>query len=288
MSLVVVRPGPLTLLQDDGRPGLAAQGVGAAGAFDRRALHQARTLVGDQGTDTAALEVLGGGLVLRATTDHVVAVTGAVGPILVDGVPVEHGRAVHVRAGRKLEVAPFTQGLRGYLAVAGGIESAPTLGSRSADTLSHLGPAALTAGDEVEVGRRAGADRDELAPVPSLLTPGTTTVDVVLGPRDTWFTPGAVATFLGTGWTASSRSDRIGVRLEGPLLERAVDGELPSEACVRGSVQVTSAGLPVVLGPDHPVTGGYPVIGVVTGAGVDRLAQVRPGETVRFRRHTLR
>lgn len=292
MSLVVVRPGPLTLLQDDGRPGLAAQGVGAAGAFDRRALHQARTLVGDQGTATAALEVLGGGLALRATTDHVVAVTGAVGPVLVDGVPVEHGRAVRVRAGRRLEVAPFTHGLRGYLAVAGGIASAPTLGSRSADTLSRLGPAALAAGDELEVGRRAGADRDrpvpELAPVPSLLTPGTTTVDVVLGPRDAWFTPGAVATFLGTGWTASPRSDRIGVRLEGPLLERVVDGELPSEACVRGSVQVTSAGLPVVLGPDHPVTGGYPVIGVVTGAGVDRLAQVRAGETVRFRRHTLR
>ena len=121
-------------------------------------------------------------------------------------------------------------------------------------------------------------------PVPSLLTPGTTTVDVVLGPRDDWFTRDALAGFLSTAWTVSPRSDRIGVRLDGAPLERRVDGELASEPVVRGSVQVTSAGLPVVLGPDHPVTGGYPVLGVVTADGVDRLAQVRPGDAVRFRR----
>lgn len=290
MSLVVVHPGPLTLVQDDGRPGLAAQGVGAAGAFDRRALHQARTLVGDA-SGTAVLEVLGGGLELRAAAEHVVAVTGAVGPVLVDDVPVEHGRAVRLRTGTRLEVAPFGHGLRGYVAVAGGIDVPPTLGSRSADTLSRLGPPALSAGDELAVGARR-QDPPDVVAVPSLLTPGTTTVEVVLGPRDDWFTTDALATFLGTGWVVSERSDRIGVRLDGPApgrtgLERAVDGELPSEPCVRGSVQVTSAGLPVVLGPDHPVTGGYPVVGVVTGRGLDRLAQVRPGETVRFRRHTL-
>ncbi|WP_311208852.1 MULTISPECIES: biotin-dependent carboxyltransferase family protein [unclassified Aeromicrobium] len=290
MSLVVVHPGPLTLVQDDGRPGMAAQGVGAAGAFDRRALHQARTLVGDA-SGTAVLEALGGGLELRATSEHVVAVTGAVGPVLVDGAPVEHGRAVRLGAGRHLAVAPFGHGLRGYVAVAGGIDVPSTLGSRSADTLSRLGPPALSAGDELAVGEPL-QDPPDVAPVPSLLTPGTTTVDVVLGPRDDWFTPDALAAFLGTGWVVSERSDRIGVRLDHRApgrtgLERAVDGELPSEPCVRGSVQVTSAGLPVVLGPDHPVTGGYPVIGVVTGRGLDRLAQVRPGETVRFRRHTL-
>lgn len=290
MSLVVVHPGPLTLVQDDGRPGLAAQGVGAAGAFDRRALHQARTLVGDA-SGTAVLEVLGGGLELRATSEHVVAVTGAVGPVLVDGAPIEHGRAVRLGAGQHLEVAPFGHGLRGYVAVAGGIDVPAVLGSRSADTLSRLGPPALAAGDEIAVGEPL-QDPPDVGLVPSLLTPGTTTVEVVLGPRDDWFTPDALAAFLGTGWVVSERSDRIGVRLDGPPpgragLERAVDGELPSEPCVRGSVQVTSAGLPVVLGPDHPVTGGYPVIGVVTGRGLDRLAQVRPGETVRFRRHTL-
>ena len=285
MSLRVVRPGPLTLVQDDGRPGLASQGVGPSGAFDRRALHQGRTLVGDADQPTAGLEVLGGGLVLEATADHVVAVTGAVGPVLVDDVPVDHGRALRLRRGRRLTVGPFDLGLRGYVAVGGGFDVAPTLGSRSTDVLGGLGPDAPRAGDVLDVGTPHGPP-PVLPPVPPLLTPRTTTVDLVPGPRDDWFTADALATFLGTAWTVSDRSDRVGVRLDGPPLERTRDDELPSEACVRGSVQVTSAGLPVVLGPDHPVTGGYPVIGVVTRAGVDRLAQVRPGEPVRFRRTT--
>ncbi len=285
MSLRVVRPGALTLVEDDGRPGLAGQGVGPSGAFDRRALHQARTLVGDDGTTTAVLEVLGGGLVLEATAVHLVAVTGAVGPVLVDGVTVDHGRAVRLQVGQQLVVAPFDVGLRAYVSVAGGVDAPATLGSRSADVLARLGPDAVAAGDLLDVGDPAAAP-PLLPPVPSLLTPGVTTVEVVLGPRDDWFTTAALGTLLGTGWTVSERSDRIGVRLDGPPLERAVEGELASEPCVRGSVQVTSAGLPVVLGPDHPVTGGYPVVGVVTASGVDRLAQARPGDVVRFRRTT--
>jgi allophanate hydrolase subunit 2 len=123
------------------------------------------------------------------------------------------------------------------------------------------------------------------ADVPALITSGTTTVDVVMGPRDDWFTSRAAATFLRTGWTVSPMANRIGIRLDGPVLERSVQTELPSEPCVFGSVQVTSGGMPVVLGPDHPVTGGYPVIAVVIDAHLDRLAQLRPGEAVRFRRH---
>ena len=254
MSLTVISAGPLTLVEDDGRPGLASQGVGPSGAFDRRATHQARALVGDAGRGTAVLEVLGGGLVLRADAAHVVAVTGAVGPVLVDATPVDHGRPLVLRAGQVLELGGVEVGLRASLADGDVLE----VGS---PRVPHGGP-----------------------PVPSLLTPGTTTVDVVLGPRDDWFTRDALAGFLSTAWTVSPRSDRIGVRLDGAPLERRVDGELASEPVVRGSVQVTSAGLPVVLGPDHPVTGGYPVLGVVTADGVDRLAQVRPGDAVRFRR----
>lgn len=282
MSLHVLDAGPLTLVQDDGRPGLAAQGVGPSGAFDRRALHQARALVGDDARGTAVLEVLGGGLTLRADTAHVVAVTGAVGPIHVDAIPVDHGRPVTLRRGQALTVGGFDLGLRAYVAAAGGVDVPSTLGSRSTDVLARLGRPALADGDVLSVGTPRPVPDGQ--PVPSLLTPGTSTVSLVLGPRDDWFTPDALARLLRTGWTVSARSDRVGVRLDGPALDRAVAGELPSEPVVRGSVQVTSAGLPVVLGPDHPVTGGYPVIGVVTGEGVDRLAQVSPGETVRFRR----
>lgn len=281
MSLTVLAPGALTLVQDAGRPGLGAQGVGAAGAFDRAALRQAHDLLGD-GPDAAVLEVLGGGLRLRAEHDHRVVVTGAVGPLHVDGVAVEHGRAFVVRTGQELRVGPFQLGLRAYVGVAGGIDVEPVLESRSADTLSGLGPPRLAEGDVLPVGPAHRAA--EVEDVPALLTSGVITVAAVPGPRDDWFTDEAVRTFFSAAWTVSDRSDRIGVRLEGPELERRIIEELPSEPCVRGSVQVVSAGLPVVLGPDHPVTGGYPVIAVVTDAGVDRLAQARPGGVVRFTR----
>ncbi len=285
MSLTVVSPGMLTLIQDAGRPGFGSSGVGRSGAFDRAALRQANALVGNE-PETSVLEVLGGGLQLRATRDHVVAVTGAVGPIHIGGDPVEHGRAVRVPADRELTLSAFDVGLRAYVSIAGGIEIDPVLGSRSTDTLSGLGPPALAAADVLRVGFPVPAP--EFMDVPALITTGTTSVDVILGPRDDWFVPAAAARLLASAWTASSTSNRIGIRLEGPGLERshdsAVQGELPSEPCVFGSVQVTSAGSPVVLGPDHPVTGGYPVIAVVVDRHLDRLAQLRPGETLRFRR----
>lgn len=281
MTFVVVDPGLRTLIQDAGRPGYSASGVGVAGAFDRGALRQANVLAGNP-VDLAALEVLGGGLRLRATREHVVAVTGAVGPIQVNGRPAEHGRALVVGEGQELALSPFTVGLRAYVAAGGGMAVEPTLGSRSTDTLSGLGPAPVVAGDRVPVG--IGAPPMEQPDVQALISSGATSVDVILGPRDDWFTVAAQARLLSTGWTTSATSDRIGVRLDGPELDRARDGELPSEPCVFGSVQVTSAGLPVVLGPDHPITGGYPVIAVVVDRHLDRLAQLRPGEILRFRR----
>lgn len=281
MSLLVVDPGHLTLVQDAGRPGLGAQGVGASGAFDRAAMRQVHALLGDP-PEAAVLEALVGGLWLRADSDHRLAVTGGIGPIHVDGERVEHGRTFVVHEGQHVTVGPVQLGLRAYVGVAGGVEVDPVLGSRSADTMSGLGPEKLAAGDVIAVGTPAHAA--EVEDVPALLTSGATTVAAIPGPRDDWFTDDAVRTFFSTAWSVSPRSDRIGVRLEGPELDREVTGELPSEPCVRGSVQVVSAGMPVVLGPDHPVTGGYPVIAVVADAHVDRLAQVRPGEVVRFTR----
>ncbi len=281
MSLVVVDPGPLTLVQDAGRPGLGDQGVGASGAFDRAAMRQVHALLGDP-VEAAVLEVLAGGLRLRAEAEHRLAVTGGIGPVHVDDERVEHGRAFVVHEGQEVAIGPIGLGLRAYVGVAGGVQVEPVLGSRSADTMSGLGPVKLAAGDVIEVGSPAHAA--EVEDVPALLTSGTTVVQAIPGPRDDWFTDDAVRAFYSTEWTVSPRSDRIGVRLEGPALDRQVKDELPSEPCVRGSVQVVSAGMPVVLGPDHPVTGGYPVIAVVVDDHVDRLAQVRPGDVVRFSR----
>lgn len=280
MSLVIEHPGVRALLQDRGRPGLAALGVSPSGAFDRRALRQGNALLGND-DQAAAIELLLGGLALLATEDHTVAVTGAVGPLTVDGRQIAHGRAVPLRRGQRLEVGTATSGLRVYVAVAGGFRAEAELASLSTDTLSGLGPAPLAAGDELVVGPAPRVP--DLQDVPALTRAGTVTLDVVLGPRDDWFTDAAVRTLLSAGWAVTSSSDRIGVRLHGPSLERATEAELPSEPCVRGSIQVAADGWPIVFGPDHPVTGGYPVIAVVVDAHTDRLAQARPGDIIRLR-----
>lgn len=282
MSLRVLETGPLSLVQDLGRSGLSDLGVGPSGAFDRRAMREANSLVGNP-HDAAVVEALGGGLAVVATAAHVVAVTGAAGPLAVDGTPVDSGRVLSLRRGQVLRLGAPAVGLRWTLAVAGGLTVPPVLGSRSTDTLAALGPDPLTAGAELTVGQPTGAV--SLEAYPAALASGEVTVRVVLGPRDDWFTPDAVATLLSAPWRVDPVSDRIGVRLDGPALQRARDGELPSEPVIRGSVQVTTSGRPVVLGPDHPVTGGYPVIGVVPDADTDLLAQARPGDVVRFRRH---
>jgi biotin-dependent carboxylase-like uncharacterized protein len=272
----------LTLIQDAGRPGFGSSGVGRSGAFDRAALRQANLLVGNP-AGTPVLEILGGGLRLRATREQVLAVTGAVGAIRVDGHPVEHGRSFVVFDDQEVTLGPCDVGLRAYLAVGGGVLADMVLGSASRDTLSGLGPEPLTAGSTLRCGFPTGQPMDGMD-VPALIASGTTSVDIVLGPRDDWFTDAALGDLCASAWIVTPTSDRIGIRLDGPVLERSRDGELPSEPCVFGSIQVTSAGLPVVLGPDHPVTGGYPVIAVVADRHLDRLAQLRPGETLRFRR----
>jgi biotin-dependent carboxylase-like uncharacterized protein len=174
--------------------------------------------------------------------------------------------------------------LRTYLAVRGGIDVPPVLGSRSTDLLSGLGPAVVAAGHVLPVGSTTlpmpGVD---VAPVPDPPA-GELTVPVLVGPRADWFTADAWSTLTGAVYTVTSESNRIGLRLDGPALERARPGELPSEGMVRGALQVPRSGTPVLFLADHPVTGGYPVIGYVVDADVDRCAQLRPGQSLRFRR----
>lgn len=280
MTVTVERAGLGSSLQDRGRPGSGHLGVGPSGAFDRDALRQVNALLGNAPGD-AAVETYGD-LTLLAGAPHVIAVTGAVGTVTIDGRPVPHGRAVPIAAGQRLALGPATTGLRVYLGVSGGFAVRAELGSLSSDTLSGLGPPPLVAGQTVMTG--AGRAIPALDDVPPLIRTGGVDVDVVLGPRDDWFTDESVRRLLDTPWTLSAASDRIGLRLDGPALERSVLAELPSEPVVRGSIQVTPAGQPVVFGPDHPVTGGYPVIAVVVDSHTDRLAQVRPGDSVRLHR----
>lgn len=278
-ALRVLAPGPLALVQDLGRPGWAAQGVSRSGAADRAALRLANRLVANDEV-AAGIEVTLGGLRVRALREVVLALAGAPASAAVDGTPIGHHAVFRLPAGGELSLGTPLAGLRTYLAVRGGIAVAPVLGSRSTDTLAGLGPPPLQAGTVLPVGAAPARHPEvEQAPVP---TPpgGEVLLHVVLGPRDAWVS--AAEQLASTPWSVSDRSDRVGLRLDGPPLRRARHDELPSEGLVRGAIQVPPSGQPVLFLADHPVTGGYPVIAVVRDADVDRAAQLRPGQPVRF------
>ena len=280
-SLEVVRPGPLTTVQDLGRPGHAHLGVPRAGAVDREALKLANRLVGNAEA-AAGLECTLSGPALRFDEAGVVAVTGAQVPVRVDGEELEVNAAIDVPAGGLLDVGSATAGLRPYVAVRGGIETEPLLGSRSRDTLSALGPEPLAAGDRLATGAASGP-RPAIAVAPVAPPSGRPVVRVTPGPRADWFGPGALDLLAGEEWTVSPQSNRSGTRLDGTPLPREHGGELRSEGMVEGAIQVRHSGLPLVLLADHPTTGGYPVIAVVLGEDLPAVAQARPGEKIRFR-----
>jgi biotin-dependent carboxylase-like uncharacterized protein len=276
-ALTVLATGPLTTVQDRGRPGQAALGIGRSGAADRAAAGLANRLVGNP-AGAAVLEVTLGGLVVRADGDLLVVTTGARSP----GSPA-HAAPVRLAAGAELRLGMPVSGLRTYLAVRGGIDVPPVLGSRSTDVLAGLGPAVVAAGDVLPVGTSPlplpGVDVAAVAEPPA----GELTVPVLPGPRANWFSADAWRTLTGTSYTVSSESNRVGLRLAGEPLTRVRTGELPSEGMVRGALQVPPSGTPVLFLADHPVTGGYPVIGYVVDEAVDRCAQLRPGQSLRFR-----
>lgn len=282
-SLEVVRPGPLSTVQDLGRPGRSELGIGWSGACDRGALGLANRLLGNP-EDSAAIEVTFGGLEVRATGALAVAVTGAPCPVTVDGTAYGCGSAIDVPPGAVVRLGRPAAGLRTYVAVRGGIAVSPVLGSRSTDMLAGVGPERLTEGVALPVGTVAGDwPAVDVAPVPAPPA-DEVMLRVLLGPRDDWFEAGAVERLLSEPYEVTPESNRIGMRLDGPPLARSVDGELPSEGLVAGAVQVPPSGKPTVFLADHPVTGGYPVLAVVCSADLDHAGQLRPGQRVRFRR----
>lgn len=279
----VVAPGPLTTVQDLGRPGYAYLGVGESGAADRASLRLANRLVGNEET-AAGLEVTFGGLVLEFRVRATVALTGAPCSGTVGARPVFVGGPIEVNAGERLTLRTPSAGLRTYLAVRGGIAVEPVLGSRSTDLLAGLGPAVLAAGDRLPIGAfTSGVPSVDLAPVASL--DGPFTLRITPGPRVDWFVADALERLCSSPYQVTPDSNRIGLRLAGPKLDRAVAAELPSEGVVLGAVQIPPSGQPVLFLADHPVTGGYPVIAVVVGADVALAAQARPGQTLTFRKY---
>ena len=288
-TIEVLQPGPLATIQDLGRPGLGHLGVPHSGAADAGSLRLANALVGND-AGAAGLEVTLGRLGLRLRCDALAAVTGA--PLAVrlsapDGAALEppQGSAFAAAAGSVLRLGSPRAGLRSYLAFDGGIDLVPVVGSRSSDLLSGLGPGPLRAGDLLPLGephaarpaksgRAAGTQVDQ---------GGEVELQVIAGPRHDWFLPEALTALATDSYEVTAASNRTGLRLAGTPLRRRQVAELPSEGMATGSLQVAHDGQPILLLADHPTTGGYPVIAVVRSADVDRAAQLRPGQRVRFR-----
>lgn len=274
----VLDPGALTTVQDAGRPGWAHLGVPRAGALDEPALRLANRLVGNRET-AAGLETTLTGAVVRLTRATSFAVTGARCEVRVDGRPVGWGATHAVRPGAEVRVGPALEGVRTYLAVAGGIDVPPVLGSRSTDLLSGLGPAPLRAGDVLPL----GAPRRARHGPEAVQHPSRGILRIRLGPRADWFTTAALEALDGSAYTVSAESNRIGLRLAGPVVARARDEELPTEGMVLGAVQVPPSGQPIVFLNDHPTTGGYPVVAVVVAEDLPVCAQARPGSSLTLR-----
>ncbi|MEY9774653.1 KipI family sensor histidine kinase inhibitor [Arthrobacter sp. MW3 TE3886] len=292
-GLRIVSPGLQSLIQDLGRDGHSGLGVSAAGALDRASLRRANRLVGNA-PGAAGIETVAGGLKVQAVGDRVLAVAGAPSELSIASAPDEAGdtwqRTVPVATpfalldGETLSIGAPQSGFRSYLAVRGGVNAAPVLGSRSTDTMSGIGPAPLTAGQQLGAGGEAESGvvgNPELQP--DYPGTGVTVLDVVPGPRADWFDQAALDSFTAQDWAVMPQSNRVGMRLDGTPLQRSRQGELPSEGTVAGALQVPPEGLPVLFLADHPITGGYPVIAVVVDSQLDLAAQVPIGGKIRFR-----
>ena len=288
-GLKVKTTGLLTVFQDLGRHGQAGQGVSASGAMDQAALKSANRLVGNA-SNLPALETVGGGLALQSVGENVVAVTGADAPLTIITAQGQRWSApsyvaVALADGDTLTVGQPVAGARCYVAVRGGYQVAPVLGSAATDTLAHVGPPALQVGQllAVQPAAHAVTAAPELPPAHLPAVDAEVVLDVELGPRTDWFTPEAVALLSRQRWQVTPQSNRVGLRLAGEVaLTRAITAELPSEGTPLGAIQVPASGQPVLFLADHPLTGGYPVIGCVAPHHLDLAGQIPVGAWIRF------
>ena len=293
MSVQVLKPGLLDTLQDRGRPGHAAIGVGRAGAMDLPAWRLANALVGNRG-DEAVLECPLLGPTLRFERAAWIAITGA--PIIarVDGTELPGWAACWLPAGSVLQLGRMAAGCRSYLAVRGGFDVAPVLGSRSSDLHARLGRA-LQAGDTLPLGNTVtdAAPSDHPHALPWRLDPqpwfdfAQAPLVLLPGSHDAQLDEASRRALHAGTFRVGNDSNRTASRLDGTRLQLRAPLELISEASLPGTVQLPPSGQPIVLMAEAPVTGSYPRIGQLAAVDLPHLAQRRPGDPVCFRRGTL-
>lgn len=283
-TLTVVRGGMLTTVQDLGRWGHQASGVPVAGPMDAYSHRLANRLVGND-PDAAALEITLVGPELDADGHAVCAVCGAAFEVLVGGRPAPMNQAFDVRRGERVTFGRRVAGARATLSIRGGVDVPPVLGSRSTSLVSGMGPfggRALIAGDVLPVGMSAPSAVSTRPGRPLRLPEGGARLHVMAGPHDQRFTPGARELFSGGRFTVTTKSNRMGYRLDGPPMSLEPNAEILSDATPIGSVQVPRSGQPILLMADRQTTGGYPKIATVITADLPLAGQLAPGDWISF------
>lgn len=267
-------------VQDHGRPGHAHLSVPPSGAFDRASHDFANRLVGN-GEGAATLEMTRATLQLRFSSESVIAVTGAPTSIVINGRQRETQRAIVVPADTTVMIATQHLGMRAYLSVRGGIATELVMGSRSYDELSHIGTPPVQTGDVLPLGQQAESTPAVARQVaPGVNLSADVTLHVFKGPR--WSYCHNSKDLFEHEYTVSAQLNRIGLRLAGQPITWNTTDRLPSEGMLTGAIQIAADGQPIVFGPDHPTTGGYPVIAVLDEREIATLAQLAPGTAVRF------
>lgn len=288
--LEITSPGLHSVLQDMGRPGQTGQGVSRSGALDLGALRSANRAVGNP-SDMACVESVLGGLSFICHGRAVIAITGALTPITITNASglqwqASNYQPIELEAGDRVSLGSPKAGLRSYLAIRGGFDVTPVLGSLSTDTLAQLGPEALATGDRLGFTAPVTGTSVSLNEAPAFELPTTAnivTLDVVMGPRTDWFTEDAIERLSSQLWRVTSQSNRVGIRLAGETpLTRSNHQELPSEGTSVGAIQVPASGQPVLFLADHPLTGGYPVIASVASYHLDLAGQIPVNAQIRF------
>ncbi|MGV1917984.1 5-oxoprolinase subunit B/C family protein [Rhizobium sp. 22-785-1] len=287
---VLTAPMP-ALFQDLGRFGQTGQGVSASGALDRGAFNAANRITGNP-HNTPCLELTLGGFSFRASSRAVIALAGAPCPITIE---TAHGRftadiytPISLESGDVVTFGQPSKGMRCYLSVRSGFDVEPVLGSFATDTLAIVGPKPVVAGAilplKSEAKTLSSVAIDEVASFEPPSVDDVVTLDVVLGPRTDWFSQRGIETLTNQLWQVTPQSNRVGIRLAGEVpVERLDSAELPSEGTATGAIQIPHSGQPVLFLADHPLTGGYPVIGAVAEYHLDLAGQIPVNAKIQFR-----
>lgn len=285
MNMRIISPGPLSTVQDAGRYGYMSTGFSPSGAMDRYSMRLANILVGNY-MDDGVIEMTLMGLTAEFDGDSVIAVTGADMSPKLNGADIPSNTAVSVKSGDRLSLGAAKSGLRGYLAVAGGFDIEPVMGSMSTNLKCGIGGyngRKLLSGDVIPlrhsiplslIGRRSIEAKNGYS--------DSIKVRVILGPQDDYFTNGGIETFFSNEYTVSEKSDRMGIRLDGEKIENKNGVDIISDGIVTGSVQIPASGTPIIMMADRQTTGGYAKIATVIQTDLRLLAQARAGTKVRF------